>query len=277
VTSTPSPEWIENRPTRGLRWPDLGELWQHRELAAFLAIRDLKVRYKQAVFGVAWAILQPLAGAAVFSIVFGRLANVSSEGIPYPVFAFVGFAVWSYASGSVTKATQSLVNNSALVTKVYFPRILAPLSAIVPGLVDLALSFLALAVLMVIFDVRPTWAIATLPLWLLALMVTAFGIGLVLGTVNVSYRDVNQAIALLVQLWMFVTPVAYPSSLVPARWRALYFVNPMAGVVEGFRWALVGTPWPGNAVFISLVTSTLVLVFGIAYFERVERRFADVI
>jgi ABC-type polysaccharide/polyol phosphate export permease len=277
MTSTPSPEWIENRPTRGLRWPDLGELWQHRELAAFLAIRDLKVRYKQAVFGATWAVLQPLAGAAVFTIVFGRLANVPSEGIPYPVFAFVGFAVWSYASGSVTKATQSLVNNSALVTKVYFPRILAPLSAIVPGLVDLALSLLALGVLMVIFDVGPTWAIATLPLWLLALMVTVFGIGLVLGTLNVSYRDVNQAIALLVQLWLFVTPVAYPSILVPPSWRALYFVNPMSGVVEGFRWALVGTPWPGSEVFISLATSTLVLVGGIAYFELAERRFADVI
>jgi ABC-type polysaccharide/polyol phosphate export permease len=277
MTSTPSPEWIENRPTRGLRWPDLGELWQHRELAAFLAIRDLKVRYKQAVFGATWAVLQPLAGAAVFTIVFGRLANVPSEGIPYPVFAFVGFAVWSYTSGSVTKATQSLVNNSALVTKVYFPRILAPLSAIVPGFVDLALSLLALGVLMVIFDVGPTWAIATLPLWLLALMVTVFGIGLVLGTLNVSYRDVNQAIALLVQLWLFVTPVAYPSSLVPPSWRALYFVNPMSGVVEGFRWALVGTPWPGSEVFISLATSTLVFVGGVAYFELAERRFADVI
>lgn len=277
MTGSPSAEWIENRPTRGLRWPDLGELWQHRELAAFLAIRDLKVRYKQAAFGVAWAVLQPLAGAVVFTVVFGRFADVPSEGIPYPIFAFVGVAVWSYASGSVTKATQSLVTNSALVTKVYFPRILAPLSAIVPGLVDFALSLLALAVLMIIYHVGPTWAIATLPLWVLALVVTAFGIGLVLGTVNVSYRDVNQAIALLVQLWMFVTPVAYPSSLVPARWRALYFVNPMSGVVEGFRWALVGTPWPGNAVFISLAMSTLVLVGGIAYFERVERRFADVI
>jgi lipopolysaccharide transport system permease protein len=272
-----SREWTENRPSRGLRWPDLHELWQHRELAAFLGSRDLKVRYKQAAFGAAWAVLQPLAGVAVFTVVFRRFANVPSEGIPYPVFAFVGVATWTYFSGSVTRATQSLVNNSALVTKVYFPRLLAPISATLPGLVDLAVSFVGLVVLMAIFKVAPTSAIVTSPLWLLALMVAALGIGLVLGTLNVTYRDVNQAISLLLQLWMFVTPVAYPSSLVPPTWRPLYFVNPMAGVVEGFRWALVGTPWPGNEVFISLTTSIVLLVGGVAYFEHAERRFADVI
>jgi lipopolysaccharide transport system permease protein len=163
------------------------------------------------------------------------------------------------------------------VTKVYFPRLLAPTSATFPGLVDLGVSYVGLAVLMAIFKVAPTPAIVTSPLWLLALMVAALGIGLVLGTLNVTYRDVNQAIALLLQLWMFVTPVAYPSSLVPASWRPLYFVNPMAGVVEGFRWALVGTPWPGNEVFISLTISIVMLVGGVVYFEHAERRFADVI
>jgi lipopolysaccharide transport system permease protein len=276
-SSQRSREWIENRPTRGLRWPDLQELWQHRELAAFLALRELKARYKQAVLGAGWAVVQPLAGVVVFTIVFRRFAKVPSDGIPYPVFALAGLTVWSYASGSVTKATQILVSNAPLVTKVYFPRLLAPVAAVLPGLLDLLLSLLVLAVFVVAYGVHPTWALATLPLWLLLLVVTVLGIGLWLGTLNVSYRDINQAITLLVQLWMFITPVAYPSSVVPARWRALYFANPMAGVVEGSRWALVGTPWAGNDVFISIAAAIVLLVGGIAYFEHAERRFADVI
>lgn len=268
---------MENRPTRGLRPPDLGELWRHRELAAFLALRDVKVRYKQAVFGIAWAVVQPLAGVVVFTVVFGRFVKVPSEGIPYPLFALIGVAAWSYTSGSVSRATESLVGNSALVTKVYFPRLLAPVASILPGLLDLAVSLLAVGVFLVIFHVGPTWAIVTLPLWLIMMMATVLGVGLWLGTLNVSYRDINQAVALLIQMWMFVTPVAYPSSLVPSGWRALYFVNPMAGVVEGFRWALAGTPWPGNVVFISLAAALVVLIGGIAFFQRGERRFADVI
>jgi lipopolysaccharide transport system permease protein len=276
-SSQRSREWIENRPTRGLRWPDLQELWQHRELAGFLALRELKARYKQAVLGAGWAVLQPLAGVVVFTIVFRRFAKVPSDGIPYPVFALAGLTVWSYASGSVTKDAQILVSNAPLVTKVYFPRLLAPVAAVLPGLLDLLLSLLVLAVFLVAYDVHPTWALATLPLWLLLLVVTVLGIGLWLGTMNVSYRDINQAITLLVQLWMFITPVAYPSSVVPARWRALYFANPMAGVVEGSRWALVGTPWAGNDVFISIAAAIVLLVGGVAYFEHAERRFADVI
>jgi lipopolysaccharide transport system permease protein len=276
-SSQRSREWIENRPTRGLRWPDLQELWQHRELAGFLALRELKARYKQAVLGAGWAVLQPLAGVVVFTIVFRRFAKVPSDGIPYPVFALAGLTVWSYASGSVTKATQILVSNAPLVTKVYFPRLLAPVAAVLPGLLDLLLSLVVLAVFLVAYAVHPTWALATLPLWLLLLVVTVLGIGLWLGTLNVSYRDINQAITLLVQLWMFITPVAYPSTVVPARWRALYFANPMAGVVEGSRWALVGTPWAGNDVFISIAAAIVLLIGGIAYFEHAERRFADVI
>jgi ABC-type polysaccharide/polyol phosphate export permease len=268
---------MENRPTRGLRPPDFGELWRHRELAAFLALRDVKVRYKQAVFGVAWAVVQPLAGVVVFTVVFRRFAKVPSEGIPYPLFALIGVAAWSYTSGSVSRATESLVSNSALVTKVYFPRLLAPVSSILPGLLDLAFSLLAVGVFLAIFHVGPTWAIVTLPLWLLVMMATVLGVGLWLGTLNVSYRDINQAVALLIQMWMFVTPVAYPSSIVPSGWRALYFVNPMAGVVEGFRWALAGTRWPGDGVFISFAAAIVLLIGGIAFFQRGERRFADVI
>ncbi len=277
MAATRTGPWIENRTTPGLRWPDARELWNYRELAAFLALRDLKVRYKQAVFGAAWAIIQPLAGVLVFTIVFRRFGNVPSDGIPYPVFALVGLSVWSYASTSVTRATQSLVTNSALVTKVYFPRVLAPMAAVLPAIPDLLLSLGVLAVFMPIYDVAPTVAVLTLPVWLVILIATALGIGLWLGTMNVTYRDINQAIALLIQLWMFASPVAYPSSSVPVRWRPIYFLNPMAGVVEGFRWSLIGLPWPGSFVFISLASSLLILVTGIAYFEHVERRFADVI
>jgi lipopolysaccharide transport system permease protein len=274
--STHTTGWIENSPDRTHR-PDFGELWRHRELATFLALRDVKVRYKQAVFGVAWAVLQPLAGVVVFTVVFGRLANVPSDGIPYPLFALIGVAAWSYTSNGVARAAESLVSNSALVTKVYFPRLLAPLAAILPGLLDLLFSLLAVGVFLAIFRVRPTWAIVTLPLWLLMMMVTVLGVGLWLGTLNVSYRDIGQAIALLIQMWFFITPVAYPSSIVPSAWRALYFVNPMAGMVEGFRWALSGTPGPGAYVVISLSTMALLFVSGIALFQHGERRFADVI
>jgi ABC-type polysaccharide/polyol phosphate export permease len=277
VTSAPSEPWIENRPTSGVRWPDPRELWEYRELAAFLALRDLKVRYKQAVFGAAWAIIQPLAGVVVFTIVFRRFGKVPSEGIPYPVFALVGLSVWSYASTSITRATQSLVTNSALVTKVYFPRLLAPAAAVLPAVPDLLLSLAVLAVFLPIYNVTPTAAILTLPLWLLLLVVTVLGLGLWLGSLNVTYRDINQAIALVIQLWMFVSPVAYPSASVPGRWRAVYFLNPMAGVVEGFRWCLIGLPWPGAVLFISVASSLVVLGAGVVYFERTERRFADVI
>jgi ABC-type polysaccharide/polyol phosphate export permease len=269
--------WIENRPTRGIRWPDLRELWQYRELAAFLALRDLKVRYKQAVFGGSWAILQPLAGVVVFTVVFRRFAKVPSAGIPYPVFALTGLTAWSYASGSVTKATQTLVNNSALVTKVYFPRLLAPLAAVFPGLVDLLVSLVLLAVLLPIYHVHPPWTVFTLPLWIVGMVAAVLGISLWLGTLNVRYRDINQGIALLTQLWMFVSPVAYPSGIVPHAWRPLYFTNPMAGVIEGLRWAVVGTPWPGPELFISLGAILLLLLTGTVYFQHVERRFADVI
>jgi lipopolysaccharide transport system permease protein len=269
--------WTENRASQGLRWPDLLELWKYRELAGFLALRDLKVRYKQALLGAGWAVFQPLAGMVVLTLVFRRFANVPSAGLPYPIFALVGLAVWTYAASSVTRATQSLVNNSPLVTKVYFPRLLAPVASVLPGLVDLLLSLLVLAVLMPVYEVAPTWALVTLPLWLVAAVAVVLGMGVLLGTLNVRYRDVNHGISLLVQLWLFVTPVAYPSSLVDPSWRAIYFLNPMAGVVEGFRWSVVGAPWPGPYVFISLSTILALLLVGLLYFEQAERRFADVI
>jgi lipopolysaccharide transport system permease protein len=272
-----SEEWIENRPTHGLRWPDPGELWEYRELAAFLALRDLKVRYKQALFGAAWAVIQPLAAVVVFTIVFGRFANVPSEGIPYPIFALAGLTAWSYTANTVTKTTQSLVGDAALVTKVYFPRLIAPIAALFLGLVDLGFSLLLLFILLPIYQVAPGWAVLTLPVWIFLMVGTVFGTGLWLGTLNVTYRDVNQAVGLIVQLWMFISPVAYPSSVVPDFWRPLYFVNPMAGVIEALRWCLVGTPWPGNVIFLSLGSMIALIVSGVAFFEHTERRFADVI
>jgi ABC-type polysaccharide/polyol phosphate export permease len=269
--------WVENRPSRGFRGPGLRELWRYRELGGFLALRDLKVRYKQAVFGAAWAVFQPLAGVVVFTLVFRRLAKVPSDGIPYPLFVFAGLAVWSYHASSVTRATQSLVGNAPLVTKVYFPRQLVPLAAVLPGLVDLALSLLMLGVLLAVYQTAPGWAVLTLPLWLVALVATTLGVGLWLSALNVQYRDINHAITLFIQLWLFVSPVAYPSSMVEGGWRLLYALNPMAGVIDAFRWALVRGPRPGLTLLISLAVTAVILVSGVLYFQRTERRFADVI
>jgi ABC-type polysaccharide/polyol phosphate export permease len=253
------------------------ELWRYRELLGFLALRDIKVRYKQAVFGVAWAVVQPVAAAAVFLLVFHRLAGVPSDGVPYQLFSYVSITLWAYTSTSVTRAAQSLVGNAALVTKVYFPRLAIPIAAVLPGLVDLAVALPLVGVLFVVYGMAPSWAIVTLPVWILALVVIALGVGGWLAALNVQYRDVTHAVTLFVQLWMFLTPVAYPMSLVPEQWRLLYSLNPVAGVLEACRWALLGTPWPGMRLLVSLLVAAAVLAGGLAYFKRSERRFADVI
>jgi lipopolysaccharide transport system permease protein len=269
--------WVENRPRSGLLRLDLGELWAYRELAAFLALRDIKVRYKQAMLGIGWAVFQPLAGVVVFTIVFQRLAHVESDGLPYPVFAYVGLIVWTYTSSAVTKATQSLVSNANLVTKVYFPRLVIPLAAVFPGLLDLAVSLPVLVILCAVYDVSPGLALLTLPLWIAGVMIVAFAVGLLLSALNVRYRDVNQAITLLVSLWLFLSPVAYPVSAVPAAWLPLYAVNPMSAVIEGFRWCLLGGPAPGPWALISAVVTIVLLATALIYFQKTERRFADVI
>ena len=270
--------WVENRPsTSWLPRVDLRELWAYRELALFLALRDLKVRYKQTFFGIAWAVIQPLAAVVVFSVVFGRLVGVPSDDVPYPVFVYVGMIAWIYFSTGLDEAAQSLVEKSALVTKVYFPRILAPLAALLPGLVDLGISALILAALMAAFGVVPGIAIVLLPAWVLALVAVAFGAGLWLSALNAQYRDVRHALPFLIQVWLFASPVVYPSSLVDGPWSYVYALNPMAGVVEGLRWSLVGAAPPGPHVFVSLGATLVLLASGIAYFQRAERRFADVI
>lgn len=272
------PGWTENRPSSGW-FPrfDFAELWSHREIAWVLAVRNVKIRYKQTFFGVGWALLQPLAGVAIFTLLFGRLARVPSEGIPYPVFVYAGLAAWLYFSNAVTAASESLAQYRELVTKVYFPRLLAPVAAVLPGLIDLAISLLAVGVFMAIFGVAPSIALVLLPLWLVAAVLVAVGVGIWLSALNVQYRDVRNVLTFMLQLWFFATPVVYGSSLLSGNWSHLLALNPMAGLLDGLRWSLVGAPMPGGTAFISLAVGVLVLLSGIAYFGRVERRFADLI
>lgn len=271
------PEWVENRPTRGGRALDLRELWQYRELARFFALRDLKVRYKQAAFGVGWAILRPIAGAVVLTVVFRQVAGVPSDGLAYVPFALLGYSAWSYFSTSLGGAASSLVSNSALITKVYFPRLLAPAAAVVPGLVDLAVALVPLALVMAWTATAPGIGLVTLPLWVAALAVTALGIGLWFATVNVRYRDAGALLGLLMQLWFFLSPVAYPASAVADPWRALYYLNPVAGIIGGLRWSVLDGPWPGWPLAVSAASAALLTLGGLRSFRAGERYFADVI
>ena len=270
----PRPLWI--RPVRGWSGPRLRDLWAYRELAFFLTWRDISVRYKQTALGASWALIQPFMTMLVFSIFFGRLGKIPSDGLPYPLFAFCALLPWQLFANSLGEAGNSLVSNQALITKVYFPRLVMPISATLSGLVDFAIAFLLLLAMMAYFHVAPTAAVWTLPLFVLLALVTALGAGLWLSALNVQYRDVRYTIPFLTQFWLFATPIAYPSSLVPERWRALYGLNPMAGVVEGFRWALLGSGnAPGPMVAVSVVASVVMLVTGLFYFTRMERTFAD--
>jgi ABC-type polysaccharide/polyol phosphate export permease len=272
-----SGQWIESRPTRGRRALRFGELWRYRELVTFLAVRDVKVRYKQAVFGGVWAIVQPLAGAAIFTVVFGQVADLPSDGIPYLVFTFAGFALWTYLSTSVNTARASLISNSSLITKVYFPRLAAPLASVLPALIDLGVALVVLAVLAYAAGVAPGIAVLTAPLFLVGTVVVAFGTGTLLAALTVQYRDLQQVFTVLVQLWLFASPVAYSSSLIHDRWRWAYALNPMAGVLDGWRWSVLGGPPPGWELLVSAAVAGVLLVTGLLVFQRNERRFADVI
>jgi ABC-type polysaccharide/polyol phosphate export permease len=269
--------WTENRPTAGARALDLRELWRYRELLYFLALRDVNARYKQAFFGVAWSVVQPFAGVAVFAIVFRKLADVPSDGIPYAVFALLGFAVWTYFSASVGAATQSLVSNASLVTKVYFARLVAPLAALLPGLIGLGVSLVLVGVLMAGYGIAPGVEVLALPLCLVGLMGVALGPGVLFGALNVRYRDVATVVGFLLQLWLFASPVAYPSSLVHGGWRYVYAINPMAGVLDAFRWSLLGARAPGLPLLVSVASGAFLIGVGLWTFQRTERQFADVI
>ena len=261
-------------------WPAIGlrELWEYRELLYFLTWRDIKVRYKQTVLGAAWAVIQPLFMMLVFSLFFGKLAGVPSDGIPYPVFAFCGLLPWQLFANSLTQASNSLVGSQNLITKVYFPRLVVPISAVLGGVVDFAIAFVLLLAMMFYYGIVPGWQIVVLPGLVLLVVLASLGVGLWLSALNVQYRDVRYTISFLVQFWLFATPVAYPSSIVPEKWRVLYALNPMVGVVDGFRWALLGKPEsPGVPLLISMIVVFLLLIGGLYYFRRMEQQFADIV
>jgi lipopolysaccharide transport system permease protein len=267
------------RIERSLGWVSLrlGEVWEYRELLYFLVWRDVKVRYKQTALGAAWAILQPVMTMLVFSVFFGRLAKMPSDGIPYPVFAYTALLPWQLFAYALSESANSLVGSQNLIKKVYFPRLVVPIASVLAGLVDFAISFVVLVGLMAYYGIRPTPAIAVLPLFILLAVASALSVGLWLSALNVQFRDVRYMIPFLTQFWLFATPVAYPSSLVPEKWRSLFGLNPMAGVVEGFRWALLGkSTSPGPLLWVSIAAVVTLLIGGLIYFRRMESTFADV-
>ena len=266
------------RPSKGFLSLNLKDVWAYRELLYFLVWRDIKVRYKQTALGAAWAIIQPVMTMVVFSVFFGRLAKVPSDGIPYPVFAFAALLPWQLFAFSLTESSNSLVGSQNLITKVYFPRLVIPLASVLAGVVDFAIAFIVLLGLLLYYGIRPTTAVVWLPLFVLLALATALSVGLWLSALNVKYRDVRYTIPFLTQLWMFATPVAYSSTLVPQKWRALFGLNPMAGVVEGFRWALLGkSGGPGGLLWVSVAAVLLLLTGGLFYFRRTESTFADIV
>jgi lipopolysaccharide transport system permease protein len=264
--------------TRGWRSLKLGEVWQARELLYFLTMSNIKVRYKQTLLGASWAIIQPFFTMVVFSLFFGRLAKVPSDGIPYPVFSFAALVPWTFFANGLTQSSESIVRIANTVKRVYFPRLVIPLSSIMSGLVDFALAFVVLIGMMLWYGITPGLNLVWLPAFMLLALATALGAGFILAALNVEYRDVRYVVPFLVQCWMFATPIAYPSSLLSEPWRTVYGLNPMAGVIEGFRWALLGTGVaPGPMLAVSTVIAVLFLVVGTLYFRRVERTFADVV
>jgi len=266
------------RPTRGWAGFGLRELWEYRELFYFLTWRDIKIRYKQTILGGTWAIIQPFLTMVIFSLFFGKLAKMPSDNIPYPIFAYAALVPWTFFAYGLTQSSSSMVTSANLVRKVFFPRLIIPISAVISGGVDFLLAFLVLLGMMFFYGIVPTVAVVWLPLLLILALVTSIGAGLWLTAINVQFRDVRYAVPFLVQLWLFATPIAYPSSLLAEPWRTLYGINPMAGVVEGFRWALLGTDTaPGPIILVSSAVSVILLIGGGLYFRAMEKTFADVI
>jgi lipopolysaccharide transport system permease protein len=266
------------QPTRGWVSLKLHELWSYRELLYFLVWRDLKVRYKQTALGAAWAVIQPFFTMLVFSIFFGRLAGVPSDGFPYPLFVFTALVPWQFFANGLAQSSNSLVGSQHLITKVYFPRLVIPIGSVLSGVVDFVIALAVLFGMLFYYSVMPGLTILTVPLFFLLALITALGVGLWLSALNVEFRDVRYVIPFLTQFWLFATPVAYPSSLLHGNWRFLYALNPMVGVVDGFRWAMLGTdapPW--GTLTVSSIAATLILISGAFYFRRMERSFADVV
>lgn len=269
------------KPTKGWVPVDLHELWEYRDLLYFFTWRDIKIRYKQTLLGFAWAILQPLVAMIIFTIIFGRLANLPSDGVPYPIFAYTALLPWTLFSESITRSTQSMVLNSNIIKKVYFPRIALPISSVLSPLADFAIAFVILALLMVYYiciehaPITLTVNVIWLPVFILLAMITSLGIGLWLSALNAMYRDFQYVVPFMVQIWMFASPVVYAASMVPQSYKLIYGLNPMTGVIEGFRWALLGTEAPGEIAIVSAVISVALLISGAFYFRRMQRTFAD--
>jgi lipopolysaccharide transport system permease protein len=253
-------------------------LWEYRELLYFLTWRDIKVRYKQTVLGAAWAIIQPFFTMVVFSVFFGRLAKIPSDGVPYPIFTYAALVPWTFFAHGLSQSSSSLIGSANLIRKVYFPRLVVPISSVLSGAVDFVLAFIVLLGMMLYYGIVPTINTVALPLFLLLALITSLGVGLWLSALNVEFRDVRYVVPFLVQFWLFATPIAYPASLLHEPWRTLYGLNPMVGVVEGFRWALLGTNTaPGRIVALSALVTLALFVGGAFYFRRMEKTFADIV
>ena len=266
------------RPRSGWQPLALDDLWRYRELVYFLTWRDVKVRYKQTVLGVAWAVLQPVATMVVFAIFFGKLGGLSQHTeVPYSVFVYAGILPWSFFAEAVSQASQSLIASANLLTKVYFPRLLIPAASVAGLLMDFAISLVVMACLMAFHGMAPGLGVLAVPLLVAATVATAVGVGLFLAALSVAYRDFRYVVPFLLQIWMFASPVAYPLSLVPERWRLLYAINPLAGIIDGFRWSLLGEPLHGSCLAVSVACAAVLFVAGTGYFRRFERRFADIV
>jgi lipopolysaccharide transport system permease protein len=272
------PETIYITPSTGLTALNLRDLWIYRELIFFMIWRDIKVRYKQTLLGAAWAVIQPVLTMLVFNFIFGTVAKVPTEGIPYPIFSYTALLPWGLFTAALNNASRSLTSNQNMITKIYFPRLVLPLSSVLGGLVDFAIAFLILIVLMIYYRITPGATVWWLPIFLLLAIVTALGVALWLSAINVQYRDVNYVLPFLTQFWLFLTPVAYSAKVISAKWQIVYSLNPMAGVVNGFRWALLGTnTGPNLNMAVSAAISLVVLISGVFYFRSMERTFADTI
>lgn len=270
--------YIRIQPSKGWVSLKLRELWEYRELLYFLSWRDVKVRYKQTVLGVAWAIIQPFFSMVIFSIIFGNFAGIPSDDIPYPIFSYTALVPWFFFANGLTKSTESLVSGGGMLKKIYFPRMAMPVAAVLSGLIDFVLAFIILLGMMVYFDTYPTLNIIWLPLLLLLGLTTSLGVGMWLTAMNVQFRDIRYVTPFLVQTWMYATPIVYPSSIFDEPWRTLYAINPMVGVIEGFRWSLLGVETqPGPIIIVSALVSILILISGAFYFRRMEKNFADVV
>lgn len=282
--SSPAPDAAPVRyrtviePSRGWIALNLGEVWRYRDLLSLLVWRDFSCRYRQSVLGIGWAVVRPALSVLVFTVIFGMVARLPSDGLPYPLFSFAAMMPWLYTSGALASTTNSVVLGSGLLSKVYFPRLVLPLASVASGLGDFAIQFVLLILLMAWYGIMPGWTVLLAPLFLLQCMLVSLALGLWLTALNVKYRDIGQAVPFLTQIWMYLTPIVYSSSLVPDRWRPLYCLNPLVGVIDGFRWAMLGQSAPDwTMLSVSTVTIGVLLITGLHYFRRVEKTFADII